>query len=262
MDSKARDSCSRDTLKTSDRCFLYPPILTSVFVFFYCLLPAIGRADNAAASSSQSGNLPFRQGERIVYDIRKLNLKIGEAALTFHGLTQLDHRQVFLITFVSKGPEFFDEERIFLDPETFFPIQVQRDINIFGRKEKIVEHYSPHDGVVEVVKTVREKTSRDVIRKPQRLDNLYCFIYRYRRSGGFRIGEDLQMHLPTKDVQFKLLTTDPLKINGKPLDAYYMESIPKKYRVWFSKSQDKIPLRIDGAVGFGKTALVMREYHR
>lgn len=249
-------------MKTFSRCFPYPAILTSVVILFYCLWPVIGRADNANVSSSQSENLPFRQGERVVYDIRKLNLKIGEAALTFHGLTQLDHRQVFLITFVSKGPEFFDEERIFFDPETFLPIRVERDINIFGRKEKIVEHYSPHDGVVEVVKTVREKTSRDVIRKPQRLDNLYCFIYRYRRSGGFQIGEDLQMHLPTKDVQFKLLTTEPLKINGKPLDAYYMESIPKKYRVWFSKSQDRIPFRIDGAVGFGKTALVMREYHR
>ncbi len=251
-----------DTLKTSSRHFPYPTILTSVFVLFYCLLPAMGRADNAANASSQTGDLPFRQGERVVYDIRKLNLKIGEAVLTFHGLTQLDHRPVFLITFVSKGPEFFDEERIFFDPGTFLPVQVQRDINIFGRKEKIVERYSPRDGVVEIVKTLRGKTTRDVIRKPQRLDNLYCFIYRYRRSGGFQIGEDLQMHLPTKDVQFKLLTTDPLKINGKPLDAYYMESVPGKYRVWFSKSLDKIPLRIDGAVGFGKTALVMREYHR
>ena len=47
---------------------------------------------------------------------------------------------------------------------------------------------------------------------------------------------------------------------GETYEAYYLESSPKKYRIWLGTSERKIPLRIDGAVGFGNTSLVMKEY--
>ena len=68
------------------------------------------------------------------------------------------------------------------------------------------------------------------------------------------------MNLPTKDIVLKLKEITKIKAAGKQFDAYYMTSDPAQYEVWFDTSDKKIPLKIDGAVGFGDTAMVMNEY--
>jgi hypothetical protein len=42
--------------------------------------------------------------------------------------------------------------------------------------------------------------------------------------------------------------------------AFYIASEPKKYRIWFDNSPLKIPLKIDGAIGWGKMSMVFREH--
>ena len=53
-----------------------------------------------------------------------------------------------------------------------------------------------------------------------------------------------------------------IKAAGKQFYAYYMKSDPAQYEVWFDKSDKKIPLKIDGAVGFGDTAMVIVKYKK
>lgn len=205
---------------------------------------------------------PFAPGETIVYDIKKLALKVGQAVLVFQGEVSLEGREALLVTLTSKGLNFFDEEKIYLDPRTFLPLRVERDLDIFGKKERIVEHYSSDNGAVRVVKTSGGKTTEQLIQKEHRLENVYGFIYRYRRQGAFFDGERTVVHLPTADVSFMLRGFDTLALPGRQIQAYYVESLPKKYRVWFDTGPARVPLRIDGAVGFGKTAMVMKEYHK
>lgn len=219
-----------------------------------CVCPGSVRAAEAPAA------FPFSPGETIQYDIKKLALKVGEATLTFHGLVSLEGQGMFLITFNSKGLKFFDEEKIYLDPRTFLPRKVERDLNIFGKKEKISEYYNFPEGSVRIVKTAQGKTTEQAIKRSVPLDNIYCFIFRYRASGNFAAGETLQIHLPTKDVQFQTQKIRRLQINDKEVAAYYMQSDPAQYRVWFDTGTHKVPLRIDGAMGFGKTAMIIKQY--
>ncbi len=204
--------------------------------------------------------LPFRPGETAQYDIKKMAMRVGQATLTFHGLVALEGQNAFLITFTSKGMKFFDEEKIYVDPRTFLPKRVERNLNIFGKKERIVEHYNAGKGTVRIVKTARGKTTEQVINRSVPLDNIYCFIFRYRAAGKFTPGEALQIYLPTKDVQFQVQENRIVQLEDKEVDAYYMQSDPAQYRVWFDKGAHKVPLRIDGAVGFGKTAMILRSY--
>ena len=206
--------------------------------------------------------LPFRPGETIQYDIKKLKMRVGQASLTFHGLVSIDGQSALLITFTGKGLKFFDEEKIYVDPRTFLPQRVERDLNIFGKKERIVEHYNARDGTVRIVKTARGKTTEQVIKRSVPVDNIYCFIFRYRAMGKFAAGESIQIHLPTKDVQFQVQDTRDLGLEEKKVAAYYMQSDPAQYRVWFDTGARKVPLRIDGAIGFGKTAMVMVNYQK
>jgi len=203
---------------------------------------------------------PFVSGEKVSYSIKKFGVKVGEATLKFEGPVALASQQVYLITFAANSLNFHDEEKIYVDPKNFRPVRVERDLNIFGKKEQIIEEYDLAAGLVKVEKVAGGKTTRQVLKRKVNIDNLYGFIYRYRRDGVFKVGDVLTMNLPTKDVAFKLAAKEKISAAGQSQDAFLLESQPKKYQVWFDVSEKKIPLRIDGAVGLASTSMVFSGY--
>ncbi len=210
------------------------------------------------SAAQDVASLPFKVGETIKYDIKKVGMKAGEASLVFNGPTKIKEKDVLSVTFTAKGMNFFDEEKLYLDPITFRPVMVERNLNIFGSKEQITEEYQ--DGKIKIIKKVGNKTIDQSITKSGAIDNIYGFIYRYRKEGQFKDKESFAIHLPTKDIQIKLRSKTKLKAVKEEFDAYYMESVPKQYNIWFDAGSRRIPLRIDGALGLGRTIMVMREY--
>ncbi len=199
--------------------------------------------------------------ETVVYDIKSLlGLKVGEARLSFEGATTLEDRHVILVTFVSRAVNVYDEEKIYADPETLYPVRVERDLDIWGKKEKITEYYDQDKGTVRIVKRAGERAEEQVLEGRAPVDNIYCFIYRYRKEGAFTVGESFRMNLPTKEVTVELKKETLLAAAGKEWESYYMETVPSEYRLWFARGEKKIPLRIDGSSGLKKVSMVMQEY--
>lgn len=183
-------------IRFNDKYYRHVLILTSLFLTLFL--------SNVTASDRRVP-LPFLKGETITYDIKKLKLKVGEASLVFNGPVEVEGKQAISITFTAKGFKFYDEEQIYLDAETYYPIIIKRDLDIFGKKEKIIEYYDSKRGKVRIVKTAKGKTSEQVIENGTQFDNIYGFIYRYRRLGRFNEGEEFRLHLPTDDVSLKLV---------------------------------------------------------
>jgi len=202
------------------------------------------------------------QGEKITYAIKKFGLKAGEATLEFKGPRVIEGRELLLIVFRADGMNFLDEENIYVDPATFLPARVDRDINIFGKKEKITERYDAVNGTVLITKTAGDQVTRQTIKRNEVVDNIYCFIYRYRDKGNFAMNDELGINLPTQNVRITLTKRDKVKAGGEEYNAFFMESQPKKYRLWFADDVNKTPLRIDGAVGFGSTSMIMTGYEK
>jgi hypothetical protein len=167
---------------------------------------------------------------------------------------------VILLTFTAHSLNFFDEEKIYMDPQTFFPIIVERDINVFGKKETIIERYQSDKGIVTLTKKSGDETSQEEIKKTGKLDNIYCFIYRYRLKGTFKVGDSLNINLPTKDVVMKVKKKTKIKAAGETHEAYFLETEPSQFSVWFEAGEKKIPLRIDGAAGIGQAVMIMTEF--
>jgi len=203
----------------------------------------------------------YQRGEVVHYDIKKVGLRVGSASLTYHGPVEVKGGQFILITFKAQAMKFYDEERIYLHPQTFYPMRVERDLNIWGKKEKIVEEYDQAKGIVRINKRVGEERTTLVIEKKSVIDNVYAFIYRYRESGHFVMNETMNLSLPTKQVKIKVLDKRTFSTAGQDFEAYYMQSEPKQYKLWFDTSPQRIPLRIDGAIGIGKASLIMQSYH-
>lgn len=203
----------------------------------------------------------IKAGEKIHYNVLQMGMKLGEATLTFKGEESYEGRPAVLIVFLAKGFNFFDEEKIYVDPVTYKPFLVERDLNIFGSKEKIREVYAP--GQVKIIKTSASGTqSEQTIDKDGLMDNIYAFIYAYRQTGLFSMQDRFKINLPTKDVVIRMVRQVPLSAAGQRYNAYYMESDPAKYKLWFDSSKDKLPLRISGAIGVANTSMVMTKYEK
>lgn len=205
-------------------------------------------------------DLPFKKGEVITFAIKKLGVKAGNATLTFEGATQIKGQPTYLIIFKAEGFNFYDEEKIYVHPETFAPVMVLRDLNIFGSKEKITEEYLSQEGKIVITKTTGENTTREEIKKQGQIDNIYGVIYRYRAFGKFTVNDKVDLRLPTRDVTLKIEKSLNMKAAGQLYNAFYMASVPSKYQVWFDAGAQKIPLRITGAVGMANTTMFMKSY--
>jgi len=209
---------------------------------------------------AHSANQPFLKGEVIHYDIKKFKLKVGEATLVYNGAVEVQGQQALLITFIANGFKFLDEEQIYIDAKTFHPILIKRNLNIFGKEERIMEFYDSQKGKVRIVKTANGKTTEQIIENGGRFDNIYGFIYRYRQLGPLNQNEEMDLHLPTRDLQFKFAQPSKLSIVDQEFDVIYMYSIPKKYEVWFENSPKRIPLKIEGALGFGNMSMIFKDW--
>jgi len=223
----------------------------NLFVFFMSLFCASAQAQN---------DLNDFIGEKITYSIKQMGVKAGEAILSYEGPASKDEKEYVLIVFKADGMNFLDFEKIYADPVTLMPKIVERDLNIFGKKEQITEYYESEAGKVRIVKTVKGETTEQVIEKKGQIDNIYCFIYRYRRDADPKPGESLAINLPTLDLKLKLKQKTKLSVAGKKYDAVLVQSDPAKYKLWFDTGKQKIPLRIDGAVGVGSTTMTMKSY--
>ena len=145
------------------------------------------------------------RAETINYSIRQMGFN-GEANLTLVGLKDYNGHKTVLITFKAHGVNFSDEENIYVDPVTYKPLFVERSFSLgmFGHG-KILEEYLPSKEEVIITKTEGDKFTKQVINKAGSMDNIYGFIFKYRKEGTFKIGDVLKMSLPTKDLKIRLV---------------------------------------------------------
>lgn len=223
--------------KNSLRSMMSNKIILMV-IFFFCVLS------------------PLR-AETINYSIRQTGFD-GEANLTMVGPKDYKGYNTLLITFKAHGVNFSDEENIYVDPVTYKPLFVERNfsLSVFGQG-KTFEDYVSSKGEINITKTDGDRVTHQVINKEGSVDNIYGFIYRYRKEGSFKVGDVLDMTLPTKDLKIKLMKRVWIKVGGKSYESYYMQSQPGRYRIWFDSSDHKWPLRITGSIGFMNSVMTM-----
>jgi len=200
------------------------------------------------------------RAETIHYSIRQMGYD-GEATLTMVGTKEYKDLKTVLIVFRASGPNFSDEEDIYLDPATYKPLYVERDfsLGVFGQG-KTSEDYVSSKGEVLITKTDGDRITHQVINKVGPVDNIYGFIFRYRKEGSFKIGDVIEMTLPTRELKLRLARRVKLKIAGKDYDTYYMQSQPARYKIWFDASKHKLPLRITGTISFFNSVMTMTGY--
>ncbi len=211
-------------------------------------------------AGAPAGISPFGKGERIVYNVQLFGIKIGQAQLQFMGKTRLDNKEVELIILSTNVKNLKDTEKVYVDSDTFLPLRVERSIVLWGKKMNIVEEYDVKNNSVTVNKTESGKTSRQIIKSSSPLQNIISLIFLFRKNADFETGQAFKVKLPLTEFKMKMTKVAVFNALNNKYKACLFESEPAKYRIWIDRGTKRIPLRVDGAVGFGNTAMVVREF--
>jgi len=232
--------------------------LAAITVFMCCLLNGI--SPNSTLALENSSEWPFQVGERIVYTIKKFGVKVGEAVMEYKGPTTINDQEALYICFTAKALNFYDQENIYVDPETFLPIIIKRDLKIWGSNELIDQVYDHEAGTVTITKNENDKTTEEVISRSGPIYSIYGFIFWYRLNGLFNPGEEFSLTFPTNDLVMHSSEDEAMKTSIGELPAIILTSKPKNIAIWFDKREQRIPLKIAGSLGFGKTVMAIKEY--
>lgn len=198
-----------------------------------------------------------RIGERIVYDVRLTRVSLGRAVFSHLPRTELGGEQVSYMNFQTKLARFNDLEKIYSDPGTYLPLKIERSISNWPFSEKISEYYDQKKFILTIIKD--GKTGQTVIKKDAPIHNAVMLPFYVRGIAKLDPGWTMSINLPNQKFQIKLAGTENISLSGKSFYAHRFESDPKRFEIWISADEQRIPLKIKGTGSLGYT-LIMKEY--
>lgn len=226
------------------------------FSSFFSLSEASDESRVSNHKTSQP-HYPFRPGEELRYGIYSTVLKVGLASITYKGREKLGNRIVDIIVVEAKAPGFHDIDTIYGVIENFTPLRVERKINLFGENVEILEEYNQLTNEV-IITRKGKKTTVKKLKSNKAIGNVILLLYYFRlNKRAFNVGDKLEFNLPTKNLEMRVDKYLKLKVPKGKFNALFIRSIPKKFKVWLDPQQGNIPLRIQGAIGFGNTYLAL-----
>lgn len=228
----------------------------------FLLMKLIFNNAEAVASDAQEitkpvvRKFPFKIGEKLYYGIYSTGFKIGNATITYLGEKEINGKLVSYITLEARAPGFYDFEKIYGNIEDSTPVRIEREIRLFGKDIKIIEEYNQKKKEVRITR-IAKKTEIKIIKSNEKINNIILLLYQFRYKKDYRIGDKLQFNLPTKELVILIDRETKIKVPEGRYLSIFVQSIPKRFKVWFRKNGDRIPLRIQGAIGFGNTYLAL-----
>lgn len=215
---------------------------------------AVAISQRADKSEAQP---PFRNGETINYEVRLHSFKIGRAQLTYQGVVRMKAGSAFLIMFLTDVANFYDLERIYANVSTFNPFLVERQLSFFRNKERIEEDYASQLNSVRITKYKKTKGKTRVISSDRAFQHVISSLYYLRALKGLGIGQQLSLNLPLAKVKFIVKRIEEIKVPAGRFKAFYIESMPRKYKIWLSADEKKLPLRAEGMISLAPAVMIM-----
>lgn len=200
-------------------------------------------------------------GEEIVYDVKMGSVKIGTSI--FHHVERINLAGVDaqLVTFTTKAIQISDTEKIWADTKTFLPLRVERDVRMWPKYERITESYDQKSHVLDVTKLAAAKGQPLHIVKQGPIYNAILLPYQIRRVEDLALGWSMKVVLPTQEFKITLKSKKEVTVPAGTFQAFYFESEPKRFEIWISADERRIPIKIKGSSGLNYT-MQMRSYSK
>jgi hypothetical protein len=241
------------------RKILYIIALAVLLLFaFRCIIafkPSGGKKPDAASPARPAERI----GEKIVYEVKLGRLSLGRAQYDHLMPSELNGKMVSHMTFETRLARFKDLERVYSDPDTFLPLQVERQICVWPVSEQITEKYDQKNFSLTIVKRKFGKMRETVIKKDSPIHNAITLPFYVRRMDSLQVGWSMKANLPGEQFEIKLVSIEEVSVPAGSFKSYHFTSIPQRFEIWISADERKIPLKIKGGGALGYTFL-MKEY--
>ena len=217
---------------------IYNLLLISLFIF--CL--------NCASAS------PRITGERIVYAISP----VGVSEYSDLGPSEVKGRPFNLATFKTQAMGFRDTEKIYTDPQTDLPVRVERDLSMWGDREKLVEEYDQKKFELTIKKYKGKKKVKEYFFKADGpIHNAVLLPFFLRKVKKLQPGWTFIVRFPAK-FTVRLVGIEEIRVPAGKFMAYHFTSVPHKFEIWISQDSSRVPLKIKGMEGL-KYTLSLKE---
>jgi hypothetical protein len=198
-----------------------------------------------------------RVGEEIVYDIKYGAVTIGTSRFNCLADSRIDGSAVNVMTLNTSAPHFKDTETVYSYPDSNLPLRVERYISRWPVWEKITEEYDQKNFTVNITKN---NGTKNVIKKEGVIYNAVLLPYFIRRADNLNPGWAIAVTLPTQQFSVTLVSVEDLTVPAGTFRTYHFKSDPKKFEIWITADERRIPVKIQGLGVFGYSML-MRKYH-
>ncbi|MBP7215938.1 MAG: hypothetical protein KBA46_01510 [Candidatus Omnitrophica bacterium] len=205
--------------------------------------------------------IPQRVGEKIVYDVRLGAASLGKAVFEYLPSVSLNNKNVNKMMFTTRLVRFSDIETIYSDPVSNLPIKVERYVGVWPQPEQIIEEYDQQAYTVNIYKKKGSKEQTLVFKREAPLHNAVLLPFFVRDIPDLAVGWTFQAQFPLDAYTISLVAIEDIKLSSGTFKAFRFESVPKKFEIWVSADEQRIPLKIKGASGIGYN-LVMKEHQR
>ena len=226
------------------------------------MLFAPGRTSVAVRRAAQPRPaVPDYSGETIVYDVKMGAVRIGTSTFRHERQERYGNVDTERVEFTTRVVKLNDTEKIWADARNFLPVRVERDIRMWPKYETIVESYDQARYSLDIVKTSSGRQQAQRIVKNGPIHNAILLPYQVRRVPALAPGWSMKVNLPTQEFTITLTSIEDVEVPAGAFKAYYFESEPKRFQIWVSADERRIPVKIKGSGGVNYT-MQMRSYSK
>jgi hypothetical protein len=205
--------------------------------------------------------VPNYAGETIIYDLKMGALKIGTSTFQHQKRAPYEGIDAQLVVFTTHAVQIKDTETIWADTKDFLPLHIDRDVKMWPKYEQIVESYDQAGHALDIVKKAGGKQETLRIVKQGPIHNAILLPYQVRRIPELAPGWSMKVTLPTQEFEITLKSIEEVNVPAGTFRAFYFESDPKRFEIWISADERRIPIKIKGSSGLNYTML-MRSYSK
>lgn len=239
-------------------------ISLGLFVFNRWELVEVAKAQDSQPMNLAAQNTyvaPFFENEKLSFQVNSMGFKAGAAVLFFEGRVKLNGKYAYRVKFDTSTFNVKDAEDIYADMETYLPIQVIRNLDVWGNKEDLLEDYDQVNNKVDIysLKSDGQKVLKQTIQNDNHLENVMLMIYRLRIKEDFKVGDTFDLNFPTKKMKAKVSKIEKVTVPAGTFEAFAVVTTPSKFKFWLSADKKRLPLKIDGASGISRAVMLLTE---
>jgi hypothetical protein len=205
-------------------------------------------------------NVPFKNNEKMNFEMFLFGVKFGKSDLIFRGETKLNADTVYLIESNSDTLSYKGKELIYVSRKDFLPIRVKRDLVFMGNREMIVEDYDAESNSVTIKKTVGKDIKITKIRKDDDIQNSISLIYLFRTLDNFKKDILIDVNLPTREFKLKVKKDQKVAVPMGVFESFLFEDEGSNFRIWIGKDKNRLPLRFDYNSGLKRYSMRLTSY--